>query len=48
MAYVGRNPPPPHPSIVPWVAARHGPLNLHENINHVPDNYLKLLCKYNV
>jgi hypothetical protein len=42
----GGNKPLP-PRIMPWVAARHGPLALPGIIKYMPDNYLKLMPKYN-
>jgi hypothetical protein len=40
------NLPPPPPPINPWVAARYGPLHIPINPHDLPDNYLKLLPKY--
>jgi hypothetical protein len=30
----------------PWVTARYGPLNLPQHVHDLPENYLKLLPKY--
>jgi hypothetical protein len=40
----GNQPPPP--PLNPWVTARYGPLNLPQHVHDLPENYLKLLPKY--
>jgi hypothetical protein len=42
----GGNQPPP-PPLNPWVMARFGPLNIPAHVHDLPENYLKLLPKYN-
>eukprot|EP01018_Ginkgo_biloba_P022732 Gb_08713 [translate_table: standard] len=40
------NPPPPPPRVNPWVQPRYGPLRLPVNLHDMPDNYLKILPKF--
>jgi hypothetical protein len=42
--YGGNQPPPP--PLNPWVTTRYGPLNLPQHVHDLPENYLKLLPKY--
>eukprot|EP01018_Ginkgo_biloba_P021852 Gb_40590 [translate_table: standard] len=39
-------PPPPPARINPWVQARYGPSRLPVNLNDMPNNYLKILPKF--
>jgi len=43
----GSNPPPSPPLGNPWVAARYGPIILPQNLHDMPNNYLKILPKFN-
>eukprot|EP01018_Ginkgo_biloba_P007611 Gb_17039 [translate_table: standard] len=39
-------PPPPPPRVNPWVQDSYGPLRLPVNLHDMPDNYLKILPKF--
>jgi len=38
--------PPPPPPLNPWVTTRYGPLNFPINVHDLPENYLKILLRY--
>eukprot|EP01018_Ginkgo_biloba_P034759 Gb_09446 [translate_table: standard] len=40
------NPPPPPPRVNRWVQAKYGPLRTPVNVHDMPDNYLKILPKF--
>jgi hypothetical protein len=42
----GGNQSPPEPPLCPWVVSIYGPLNFPINFHDLPENYLKIMPKY--